>query len=82
MILKPAEQSPVIAWHLAQVLLEAGLPPGVLAFLPGLGEEVGPALVNHPDVAVIAFTGSRDVGLLDQPPGAPRSRRARTTSSA
>ncbi len=63
-ILKPAEQSPVITWQLARVLNEAGLPPGVLNFLPGLGEEVGQALVNHPDIDVVAFTGSRDVGLL------------------
>ena len=63
-VLKPAEQSPVIAWHLAQVLREAGLPPGVLNYLPGLGEEAGQALVNHIDVDLIAFTGSRDVGLL------------------
>ncbi len=63
-ILKPAEQSPVIAWQLARALHEAGLPPGALSFLPGLGEEVGQALVNHPDVNVVAFTGSRDVGLL------------------
>jgi RHH-type proline utilization regulon transcriptional repressor/proline dehydrogenase/delta 1-pyrroline-5-carboxylate dehydrogenase len=63
-ILKPAEQSPVIACRLVQILREAGVPPGALNFLPGLGEEVGQALVNHPDVALIAFTGSRDVGLL------------------
>ncbi len=63
-ILKPAEQSPVIAWHLSEILHRAGLPPGVLNYLPGLGEEAGQALVNHPDVAVVAFTGSRDVGLL------------------
>ncbi len=63
-VLKPAEQSPVIAWRLVQILREAGVPPGALNFLPGLGEEVGQALVNHPDVALIAFTGSRDVGLL------------------
>ena len=63
-ILKPAEQSPVITWQLARVLREAGLPPGVLNYLPGLGEEAGQALVNHPDVDVVAFTGSRDVGLL------------------
>ncbi len=69
-ILKPAEQSPVIAWHLARCLLEAGLPPGVLSFVPGLGEEVGEALVNHPGVDVIAFTGSRDVGLLINRQGA------------
>ncbi len=63
-ILKPAEQSPVICWQLAACLTEAGLPPGVLNYLPGLGEEVGQALVNHPDIDVVAFTGSRDVGLL------------------
>ena len=63
-ILKPAEQSPVIAWHLARILNEAGLPPGVLSYLPGLGEEAGQALVDHPEVDLIAFTGSREVGLL------------------
>ena len=63
-VLKPAEQSPVIAWHLVQILIEAGVPPGALSFLPGRGEEVGQALVNHPGVNLIAFTGSRDVGLL------------------
>ena len=63
-VLKPAEQSPVIAWHLVQILIEAGFPPGVLSFLPGRGEEVGQALVNHPGVDLIAFTGSREVGLL------------------
>ncbi len=63
-VLKPAEQSPVIAWHLVRILIEAGLPSGVLGYLPGRGEEVGQALVNHPDVDLIAFTGSRDVGLL------------------
>ena len=63
-ILKPAEQSMAIAWQLAQILTDAGLPPGVLTYLPGLGEEVGQALVNHADVDLIAFTGSREVGLL------------------
>ncbi|NJM34261.1 MAG: aldehyde dehydrogenase family protein, partial [Rhodomicrobium sp.] len=43
---------------------EAGLPPGVANYLPGVGEEVGPVLVNHPDVALIAFTGSLKVALL------------------
>ena len=62
---KPAEQSPGIAWRLVEILLEAGLPPGALAFLPGVGEEVGPALVEHPDVAFVAFTGSQAVGLDD-----------------
>jgi RHH-type proline utilization regulon transcriptional repressor/proline dehydrogenase/delta 1-pyrroline-5-carboxylate dehydrogenase len=74
-VLKPAEQSSVIAWHLARILLEAGLPPGALSYLPGRGEEVGQALVNHPGVNLVAFTGSCDVGLLinrqaaDTPPG-------------
>ena len=63
-ILKPAEQSPVVAWHLVEILKEAGVPPGALHFLPGTGEEVGQTLVNHPDIDLIAFTGSRDVGLL------------------
>lgn len=63
-ILKPAEQSPIMGWFLAQILNEAGVPPGVLNYLPGRGEEVGAALVNHPDVDLIAFTGSRAVGLL------------------
>ena len=62
-ILKPAEQSPIIAWHLAEVLKEAGLPPGVLSYLPGKGEVVGQALVDHPGVDLISFTGSRAVGL-------------------
>ena len=63
-ILKPAEQSPVITWQLARALDDAGLPPGVLNYLPGLGEEAGQTLVNHPGIDVVAFTGSRDVGLL------------------
>jgi RHH-type proline utilization regulon transcriptional repressor/proline dehydrogenase/delta 1-pyrroline-5-carboxylate dehydrogenase len=63
-VLKPAEQSPVIAWQLVQVLAEAGVPPSAINYLPGRGEEVGQALVNHPGVDLIAFTGSRDVGLL------------------
>jgi RHH-type proline utilization regulon transcriptional repressor/proline dehydrogenase/delta 1-pyrroline-5-carboxylate dehydrogenase len=63
-VLKPSEQAPIMSWHLVQVLHEAGLPAGALNYLPGLGEEVGQALVIHPGVDVIAFTGSRDVGLL------------------
>jgi RHH-type proline utilization regulon transcriptional repressor/proline dehydrogenase/delta 1-pyrroline-5-carboxylate dehydrogenase len=63
-IMKPAEQSPIIAAKLLDILLEAGVPPGVVSFLPGKGEEIGPVLVNSRDTAVIAFTGSRPVGLL------------------
>jgi RHH-type proline utilization regulon transcriptional repressor/proline dehydrogenase/delta 1-pyrroline-5-carboxylate dehydrogenase len=62
-ILKPAEQSPVVAAHLMQIYEEAGLPPGVVNFLPGPGEPLGEHLVRHPDVSFIAFTGSREVGL-------------------
>ena len=63
-IMKPAEQSSVIAAKLMEVLREAGFPDGVVNYLPGIGEEIGPTLVNHPDVALIAFTGSLNVGLL------------------
>ena len=62
-VMKPAEQSSVVAAKLMEVFKEADLPPGVVNFLPGQGEVVGAALVEHPDVAVIAFTGSRNVGL-------------------
>lgn len=62
-ILKPAEQTPAIAARLVDAFVESGLPPGVLQFLPGYGEDVGARLVEHPDVAVIVFTGSKAVGL-------------------
>jgi RHH-type transcriptional regulator, proline utilization regulon repressor / proline dehydrogenase / delta 1-pyrroline-5-carboxylate dehydrogenase len=62
-LFKPAEQTPAVAAGLVSALRAAGLPDGVLAFLPGVGEEVGAYLVEHPDVSVIAFTGSRAVGL-------------------
>ena len=61
-VLKPSERSTMMAWHLAVILQDAGLPAGVLTILPGFGD-VGQALVEHPDVHLIAFTGSRDVGL-------------------
>jgi RHH-type proline utilization regulon transcriptional repressor/proline dehydrogenase/delta 1-pyrroline-5-carboxylate dehydrogenase len=53
----------VIGAQLARILLAAGAPPGTVNFLPCAGGEVGDLLVRHPDVQVIAFTGSRDVGL-------------------
>ncbi len=62
-ILKPAEQTPLVAWQLVEALVAAGAPPGVIQFLPGDGEVVGARLVAHPAVAVIAFTGSKAVGL-------------------
>ncbi len=62
-IMKPAEQSPVMAWHLMMILQEAGFPAGVVNYLPGPGEEVGEYLVTSPLVDLVAFTGSRGVGL-------------------
>jgi RHH-type proline utilization regulon transcriptional repressor/proline dehydrogenase/delta 1-pyrroline-5-carboxylate dehydrogenase len=61
-VLKPSERAPLMAQQLAEVLREAGLPPGVLTVLPGFGD-VGQALVEDPRVDLIAFTGSRQVGL-------------------
>ncbi|MEY2454288.1 MAG: RHH-type transcriptional regulator, proline utilization regulon repressor / proline dehydrogenase [Acidimicrobiaceae bacterium] len=62
-ILKPAEQTPATAWRLIEALRAAGAPAGAVQFLPGLGEDVGARLVEHPDVAIIVFTGSKAVGL-------------------
>jgi RHH-type transcriptional regulator, proline utilization regulon repressor / proline dehydrogenase / delta 1-pyrroline-5-carboxylate dehydrogenase len=62
-VFKPAEQTPLIAYRLVQAFEHAGLPPGVLSFLPGIGEDVGARLVAHPDVNFIVFTGSKAVGL-------------------
>ena len=62
-ILKPAEQSSVVGAKLMECFQAAGAPPGVVHFVPGIGEEIGPTLVNHPDVALIAFTGSLKVAL-------------------
>jgi len=61
-LLKPAETSSVIAAKLAEILVEAGMPPGVFQFLPGKGSTVGAHLVQHPDVHMITFTGSQEVG--------------------
>ena len=62
-LLKPASATPIIAYKFVEVLEEAGLPPGVLNFVPGSGAEVGDYLVDHPKTRFISFTGSRDVGL-------------------
>ncbi|MGE5754720.1 MAG: proline dehydrogenase family protein [Planctomycetaceae bacterium] len=73
-VLKPSERSPMMAHRLAEVLRDAGLPEGTLTVLPGFGD-VGEALVADPRVDLIAFTGSRDVGLTinrraaETPPG-------------
>lgn len=62
-IYKPAEQTSYTGQLLAEIYAEAGVPKGVFTFLPGKGEEVGAFLVENKDIAGIAFTGSRDVGL-------------------
>jgi RHH-type transcriptional regulator, proline utilization regulon repressor / proline dehydrogenase / delta 1-pyrroline-5-carboxylate dehydrogenase len=62
-IMKPAEQSAVCGAMLMEMFEEAGVPPGVLNFLPGKGRVIGQHLVDHKDVHMIAFTGSREVGL-------------------
>jgi RHH-type transcriptional regulator, proline utilization regulon repressor / proline dehydrogenase / delta 1-pyrroline-5-carboxylate dehydrogenase len=62
-VLKPAEQGSLIGYRFYQLLLLAGIPENVIAFLPGEGELIGRALVDHPLVATIIFTGSREVGL-------------------
>jgi RHH-type proline utilization regulon transcriptional repressor/proline dehydrogenase/delta 1-pyrroline-5-carboxylate dehydrogenase len=62
-VMKPAEQSSAVAMDLIHYLLKAGLPADCAHFLPGIGEEVGEYLVQHPDICTIAFTGSKNVGL-------------------
>src|SRR6185503_5031962 len=63
-VLKPAEQSPLSALRLAELASEAGIPDGVLQVVPGFGETAGQALGRHPDVDMVAFTGSTEVGKL------------------
>ncbi|MBE7471640.1 MAG: aldehyde dehydrogenase [Anaerolineales bacterium] len=65
-ILKAAEDTPATAWIVGQIAQEVGLPPGVLNIIQGYGEEAGAPLVEHPDVGVISFTGSTEVGRLIQ----------------
>lgn len=61
-VLKPAEDAPLTSLLLGQIALDAGLPPGLLNVVPGLGGQAGQALITHPGVAMIAFTGSTEVG--------------------
>lgn len=62
-LLKPASTTPIIAYKFMEILEEAGLPTGVVNYIPGSGSEVGDYLVDHPRTRFISFTGSRDVGL-------------------
>jgi aldehyde dehydrogenase (NAD+) len=63
-VLKPAEQTPLSALYLAELIEEAGFPAGVVNIVPGFGETAGQPLVDHPLVDKIAFTGSTEVGKL------------------
>ncbi|MBZ5702176.1 MAG: aldehyde dehydrogenase family protein [Acidobacteriia bacterium] len=63
-VLKPAEQTPLTALRVGELILEAGFPPGVVNLLPGYGPTAGAALARHMDVDKVAFTGSTEVGHL------------------
>jgi aldehyde dehydrogenase (NAD+) len=63
-VLKPAEQTPLTALRVGELILEAGFPPGVVNIIPGYGETAGAAISNHMDVDKVAFTGSTEVGKL------------------
>lgn len=63
-VLKPAEQTPLTALRLGELIQEAGIPDGVVNIVPGYGETAGAALAAHPDVDKVAFTGSTEVGRL------------------
>lgn len=62
-VMKPAEQSSIVAAKLMEMIRNAGVPDGVVNFLPGIGDDVGPTLVGSPDVDMVCFTGSQEVGL-------------------
>ena len=64
MVLKPAEQTPLTALLLGELIMEAGFPPGVVNIVPGFGETAGARLAAHPQVDKVAFTGSTEVGKL------------------
>jgi alpha-ketoglutaric semialdehyde dehydrogenase len=63
-VFKPAEDVPHTATVLVEILLEAGLPPEVIQLVHGLGETAGKAIVEHPDIPVISFTGSTETGRI------------------
>ncbi|MGH9604844.1 MAG: aldehyde dehydrogenase family protein [Terracidiphilus sp.] len=63
-VIKPAIDTPLSTYHLVETLIDAGLPPGVVNIVCGTGSAVGAALVEHPDVRAISFTGSSAVGSL------------------
>jgi 1-pyrroline-5-carboxylate dehydrogenase len=62
-IIKPASNTPIIGYKMVEIMEEAGVPAGVVNFLPGSGGEIGDLLVDHPKTRFIAFTGSKDIGV-------------------
>jgi aldehyde dehydrogenase (NAD+) len=90
-VMKPAEQTPLTALRVGELMLEAGFPEGVVNLLPGYGPTAGAALARHMDVDKVAFTGSTEVGHLMRffsikanaaaPVRAPSSKKSVTTSS-
>jgi acyl-CoA reductase-like NAD-dependent aldehyde dehydrogenase len=63
-VLKPAEQTPLTALRFGEILLETGLPPGVVNIVTGFGETAGAAIAGHPDIDKVSFTGSTATGKL------------------
>ena len=63
-VIKPAEDTPLSTYNLVQILIEAGLPPGVLNIVTGMGPDAGGPLITHPDVAAVSFTGSTETGRI------------------
>jgi acyl-CoA reductase-like NAD-dependent aldehyde dehydrogenase len=63
-VIKPAEDTPLSTYNLVQILTEAGLPPGVVNVVNGMGPDAGAPLVIHPDVSAVSFTGSAEIGRL------------------
>src|SRR5205085_4260289 len=62
-VLKPSSDAPTIAYKFFELLEEAGLPAGVVNFMTGSGAEVGDVVVDHPKTRLVAFTGSKEIGL-------------------
>ena len=75
MVLKPSEMAPLSAYLFAEILHEAGLPPGVFNFVNGDGPVVGAAIASHPDVAMVSFTGSTRGGIAVALAAAPTVKR-------
>src|SRR5690606_21553013 len=74
-VLKPAELTPLTALRLAELALDAGIPPGVFTVVTGQGSVVGERLVTHPDIRKIVFTGSTEVGTALMAKCAPQVKR-------